>query len=299
MPDPDLRPAAPRARPHERHAVTDRRKKKVELNLTRRDFVKIAATAAGSAVAAQAVTTGPLSPFGELKRQQLRGEARAPEAIEGPRWGMTINLDTCIGCEYCQRACSAVNDVAPDKHWNIVQPDQTETGRKFFFSRPCLHCQHAPCVEVCPVQATYVRDDGIVIMDYDRCIGCRYCEVACPYDARKFNWEERSEENAYVPTWGAPEIPRRPRGVVEKCTFCVHRIDAGLAQGLVPGRDREATPACVNICPVGARVFGDLNDPTSGVSRIVAEQPTLRLREELGTDSNVYYIPAKEEALPA
>jgi len=279
--------------------VTDQRRRKVEIRLTRRDFVKIAATAAGSAVAAQAVTTGPLSPFGELKRQQLRGVVRAPERAEGPRWGMVINLDTCIGCEYCQRACSAVNDVAPDKHWNIVQPDQTETGRKFFFSRPCLHCQHAPCVEVCPVQATYVRDDGIVIMDYDRCIGCRYCEVACPYDVRKFNWEERSDENAYVPTWGAPEIPRRPRGVVEKCTFCVHRIDTGLAQGLVPGRDREATPACVNICPVGARVFGDLNDPTTAVARIVAEQPTLRLREELGTDSSVFYIPPKEETVPA
>ncbi len=288
--------AVPRARPAERNTLTEHRKKKVEFKLTRRDFVKIAATAAGSAVAAQAVTTGPLSPFGELKRQQLRGEPRLPESANGPRWGMTINLDTCIGCNYCTWACNAVNDVFPDKTWNIVQPDQTATRRKFFFSRPCLHCQEAPCVEVCPVQATWVREDGLVMMDYDRCIGCRYCEVACPYDARKFNWEERSEENAYVPTWGAPEVARRPRGVVEKCTFCVQRIDAGLAQGRVPGRDREATPACVNICPVGARVFGDLNDPTSGVSRIVAEQPTLRLREELGTASNVYYIPAKEGA---
>lgn len=276
--------------------MTEKREKKVELNLTRRDFVKVAATAAVSAVAAQAVTTGPLSPFGELKRRQLSGEARAPEAAGRPRWGMIINLDTCIGCEYCQRACSATNDVASDKDWNIVLPDETANGRRFFFSRPCLHCQHAPCVEVCPVQATFVRDDGLVMMDYDRCIGCRYCEVACPYDARKFIWEERTDENALVPTWGVPEVERRPRGVVEKCTFCVHRIDAGLAAGLVPGVDREATPACVNICPVGARVFGDLLDPTSPVSQVIAANPTLRLREELGTESSVYYIPPEGAA---
>jgi len=99
-----------------------------------------------------------------------------------------------------------------------------------------------------------------------------------------------------VPTWGVPEVERRPRGVVEKCTFCVHRIDAGLAAGLVPGVDREATPACVNICPVGARVFGDLLDPNSPVSQVIAANPTLRLREELGTESSVYYIPPEGTA---
>jgi len=273
-----------------------KKKTRVELELTRRDFVKLAATAAGSAVVAQAVTTGPLSPFGELKQRQVAGEPASGHPQGEHHWGMTINLETCIGCEYCQRACSATNDVAADKHWNIVLPDETSNGRRFFFSRPCLHCQHAPCVEVCPVQATFVRDDGLVMMDYDRCIGCRYCEVACPYDARKFNWEERTDENALVPTWGVPEVERRPRGVVEKCTLCVHRIDAGLAAGLVPGVDREATPACVNICPVGARVFGDLLDPNSPVSQVIAANPTLRLREELGTQSSVYYIPPERAA---
>ena len=271
-----------------------KKKTKVELELSRRDFVTVAATAAGSAVVAQAVTTGPLSPFGELKQRQLNGEPAAPHPEGEHHWGMVINLERCIGCEYCQRACSAVNDVAPDKHWNIVVEDETDIGRTFFFSRPCLHCQHAPCVEVCPVQATFVRDDGIVVMDYDRCIGCRYCEVACPYDARKFNWEERTDENEYTPTWGIPEVERRPRGVVEKCTFCIHRIDAGLANELMPGVDREATPACVNVCPVGARTFGDLRDEESEIAHVLESNPTLRLREELGTEPSVYYIPPRE-----
>ncbi|NWG06678.1 MAG: 4Fe-4S dicluster domain-containing protein [Chloroflexi bacterium] len=207
---------------------------------------------------------------------------------------MVISLDQCIGCEYCMRACCATNDVRADEPWNIVVPEKTSGGATFFLSRPCLHCQNAPCVEVCPVKATYHREDGLVVMDYDRCIGCRYCQVACPYDARQFNWEERNDENPYVPTWGDPEVERRPRGVVEKCTFCIHRIDAGLEKGLVPGVDREATPACVNICPVGARTFGNLKDPNSKVSQLIASNPTLRLRDELGTETSVYYIPPKE-----
>jgi Fe-S-cluster-containing dehydrogenase component len=272
------------------------KKTKIKVNLDRRDFAKIIATTAGSSLAAYLVTTGPLSPFSSLKQSQLSLEEERRHATGEHHWGMLIDLNQCIGCEYCLRACSAVNDVATDKPWNIVVEDRTSSGRKFFFSRPCLHCQHAPCVEVCPVKATYVREDGIVIMDYDRCIGCRYCEVACPYDARKFNWEARSDENPYVPTWGVPEVDRRPRGVVEKCTFCVHRIDAGLEQGLTPGEHREATPACVNVCPVGARIFGDLFDPESEIAQVLDARPTTRLRDDLGTQASVYYIPVEEGA---
>jgi Fe-S-cluster-containing dehydrogenase component len=269
---------------------------KIVVELTRRDFLKIAGAAAASVIIAPLITTGALSPFNALKQQTLEGEPIEGEpAISGAhRWGMVINLDTCIGCEYCQRACSATNDVSADRPWNVVIEDRTSGGSTFFLSRPCLHCQNAPCVEVCPVKATTHRKDGLVTMDYNRCFGCRYCEVACPYDARKFNWEDRTDVNAYIPTWGLAEIERRPRGVIEKCTFCVHRIDKGLTAGLTPGEDRDATPACVNICPVHARTFGDLNDPQSPVSRLIAANPTLRLREELGTEPNVYYIPPKE-----
>ena len=273
-----------------------KKKQKVTLDLTRRDFLVMAGTAAGSVVAAQILTTGVLSPFGGLKQRQVTGDEAPEKASSEYHWGMLINLEKCIGCEYCLRSCSATNDVLDDKPWNIVVEDQMENGQTFFFSRPCLHCQDAPCVEVCPVQATYHREDGLVMMDYDRCIGCRYCEVACPYDARKFNWADRTDVNPYIPTWGTAEVPRRPRGVVEKCTFCVHRIDAGLAAGLMPGIDREATPACVNACPVGARVFGNLKDENSKVSQAIANNPTIRLREELGTEPSVYYIPAEKEA---
>lgn len=273
-----------------------KKKQRVTLELNRRDFLVLAGTAAGSVVAAQVLTTGVLSPFSGLKQRQVTGDAAPEKASSEYHWGMVINLEKCIGCAYCQRACSATNDVADDKPWNIVVEDEVDKGHSFFFSRPCLHCQDAPCVEVCPVQATYHREDGLVVMDYDRCIGCRYCEVACPYDARKFNWAERTDVNSYIPTWGIAEVPRRPRGVVEKCTFCIHRIDAGLAHGLMPGVDREATPACVNVCPVGARTFGNLKDPNSKVSQTIANNPTLRLREELGTEPSVYYIPPKKEA---
>jgi Fe-S-cluster-containing dehydrogenase component len=271
-------------------------KQRVKLELTRRDFLVLAGTAAGSVVAAQVLTTGALSPFAGLKQRQVTGEEAPVQAKSEYHWGMVINLEKCIGCQYCQRACSATNDVASDKPWNVVVEDGLDNGRTFFFSRPCLHCQDAPCVEVCPVQATYHRDDGLVVMDYDRCIGCRYCEVACPYDARKFNWKVRDDVNSYIPTWGIAEVPRRPRGVVEKCTFCIQRIDSGLASGLMPGIDREATPACVNVCPVGARTFGNLKDPNSKVSQLIKNSPTLRLREELGTEPSVYYIPPQKEA---
>jgi Fe-S-cluster-containing dehydrogenase component len=270
-----------------------KKKKQYKVNITRRDVLTIAAAATGSAIVAPIITSGPLSPFGSLKQQHLEEETIeiVRNRTDEYHWVMVINLDKCIGCEYCTRACNATNDVKPDKPWNIVVPEKTTDGQLFYFSRPCLHCQHAPCVEVCPVGATYHRNDGLVVMDYDRCIGCRYCEVACPYDARVFNWEARTDENQFIPTWGIAEVERRPRGVVEKCTFCIHRIDEGLKLGLMPGVNREATPACVNVCPVGARTFGNLNDPESEVFELISNNPNIRLRDELGTEPSVYYIP--------
>jgi Fe-S-cluster-containing dehydrogenase component len=162
-----------------------------------------------------------------------------------------------------------------------------------------MQCENAPCVEVCPVKASYYREDGIVMMDYERCIGCRYCEVACPYQARSFNWKAFTEANPVVPEWGQPEVERRPRGVAEKCSFCYQRIDRGLELGLVPGVDPDATPSCVGVCPTRARVFGDLNDPDSEVSRLLASNVHYRLRESLGTNPRVYYLPAQADKMEA
>ncbi len=248
--------------------------------MKRRDFLKLAA--AGAAVA------------GGMRLARL---ASASEGNgESPyKWVMVIDQAKCTGCGYCTNACRAHNDVAPQISWNRVFQTGKVGEKTVYLPRPCMQCEHAPCVEVCMVKASYRRPDGIVMMDYDRCIGCRYCEVACPYNARAFNWETFDGPNPAVPTWGQPEVKRRPRGVVEKCSFCYHRIDRGLTLGLKPGIDEDATPACVVACPVKARTFGDLNDPESTVSKLLANQPSYRLREDLGTMAHVYYLPARDE----
>ncbi|MFP3853626.1 MAG: sulfate reduction electron transfer complex DsrMKJOP subunit DsrO [Anaerolineales bacterium] len=254
-----------------------------EISLDRRTFIK--SLAAGTTILAGM----------SLTRRSAHGSGPAGQSAH--RWAMVIDLGKCNGCGKCTMECQAHNDVPPGIEWNKVIQTGVKNGEPTFLARPCMHCEEAPCVDVCPVGATYHRADGIVMMDYDKCIGCRYCEVACPYHARAFNWETFDGDNPAVPRWGEPEVERRPRGVVEKCSFCFHRIDRGLSLGLVPGVDDEATPACVVGCPSGARVFGDLNDPGSKVSMLLASDPSFRLREDLGTSPRVYYLPARNEKL--
>ena len=248
--------------------------------IQRRDFLKFLAVgtvAAGGlrlATRTSASETGGSSPY---------------------KWAMVIDQEKCSGCGQCTLACRAHNDVSPDISWNRVLEAGQVGDQQVFLPRPCMHCEEAPCVNACMVGASVRRADGIVMMDYDKCIGCRYCEVACPYGARAFNWESFDGPNPAVPEWGSPEVERRPRGVVEKCSFCYQRIDRGLKLGLKPGVDEEATPACVVTCPMGARKFGDLNDPESEVSLLIKDNPYFRLREDLGTSPRVYYLPKREE----
>ena len=263
--------------------------------LTRGDVLKVGAATLAAWGLTEVVIRGPLSV------EAVQGIGNTTHGHSGSsehEWHMGIDLTKCIGCSYCVRACQAVNDVPEEEmRWNIVFPERTEDGVDFFMNRPCQHCAEAPCTRVCPVGATWVREDGIVAMDYERCIGCRYCEVACPYDVRRFNWKKVEAENTLKPQWGEPEVERRPRGVVEKCTFCVQRIDRAMELGLTPGVDDFATPACVEICPVHARVFGDINDPQSPISKFLQEHDTFRLREDWGTQPKVHYVrPVKESA---
>jgi phenylacetyl-CoA:acceptor oxidoreductase subunit 1 len=250
-----------------------------ENNFSRRDFLKL--TAVGVAVAA-----------GTRAIQNVD----ASSGVKGKhQWAMVIDQSKCTGCGYCTLACQAHNDVSPDIQWNKVLDAGEINGEQVYLARPCMQCEHAPCVEVCPVKASYYRDDGIVMMDYDKCIGCRYCQVACPYDARSFNWDKFDGNNPAVPEWGEPEVERRPRGVPEKCAFCYQRIDRGIELGLTPGVDADATPACCVVCPTGARTFGDLNNPNSNVSQILKQHVSYRLRENLGTGCRVYYLPVDGE----
>ena len=213
-----------------------------------------------------------------------------------PYWVMVIDIGKCIGCNLCTYACKAVNDTAPDIFWNVVYTYK-KNGKSYYMPRLCMQCEEPPCVEVCPVGATYKREvDDLVVMDYSKCIGCRYCMAACPYGARYFNWKDYTEKNKYVPKYGSPEVSRRPRGVVEKCTFCYQRLDKAMKKGLVPGIDEEVTPACVVACPTGARRFGNLKlgkvfHPKFGeLSKDEIDKRGFVLKEELGTKPRVIYL---------
>lgn len=212
------------------------------------------------------------------------------------RWGLVIDLQKCIACYSCMISCRQEHFLPAGVFWNRVMV--TEQGaypavHKINLPVLCNHCKEAPCVEVCPTGATSRRDDGIVMVDYDKCIGCRYCLIACPYQQRTF----LDGMKEHFPGQGLTEyelIGRQlypyQKGTVVKCNFCVERVDEGIKKGLKPGLDREATPACVIACPAKARYFGDLDDPDSEVARLIREKKAAPLHPEFGTEPSVHYI---------
>jgi Fe-S-cluster-containing dehydrogenase component len=226
-----------------------------------------------------------------------------------PRWGMVIDLDRCTACQACVVACQAENNLPPPtvedaRHgrsitWMELTPfveGEYPQVKMRLLPRPCMHCDNPPCVKVCPVGATYKSEEGIVGQIFSRCIGCRYCTTACPYTVRYFNWSE--------PQWPEPmkkglnpDVSVRPKGVVEKCTFCHHRLirarDRAAYEGR-PLRPGEYVPACAEACPANAITFGDLDDPSSEVSHQAHSRRAYQLMEDLGTEPKVIYLREKE-----
>jgi molybdopterin-containing oxidoreductase family iron-sulfur binding subunit len=222
-----------------------------------------------------------------------------------PRWGMVIDLNKCTGCGECVAACKMENNVA------IVGPKESARERTMlwmdiltiyegefphvkvrYIPRPCFHCHNPPCTKVCPVRATYLNREGFVTQIYPQCIGCRFCMAACPYTVKSFNW--------YKPKWPEemhaacnPDVSVRPVGVVEKCTFCVHRLQK--VREVAEAEERELgegdyVPACVESCPTQAIYFGDLESHKSEVGELIRNPRAFRLLEDLGTEPKVYYL---------
>ena len=209
------------------------------------------------------------------------------------RYVMAIDLRRCVGCQTCTAACKTANATPPGVQWRRVL--DVESGEfpdvhRSFLPVACMHCANPPCEDVCPTSATKKRNDGLVTIDYDICIGCANCIMACPYEARSIVHESRYAYGSKPIASEAARFDPDRLGVATKCTFCKDRIDLAERTGQVPGRDPEVTPACVNSCISGAMYFGDINDKTSDVSQLLAQTQHFRLHEELGTNPSVYYV---------
>ena len=283
--------------------------------MNRREFIKYAAGLPGGVL----LGTYAWFPFtlrnekeikqGVEKKDKARvADGLGTQANSRNKFTLVIDAGACIGCRTCQWGCKEENNI-PDViappwieifelnakegfmgHASIEELKEGATTAytrspsegKWYLAVQCQHCDNPPCVRVCPVGATYKDRDGFVLMDYDRCIGCRICVVACPYSARRFNWLP----GTLPPDKVNPLVPVRYLGVVEKCTFCVHRVRRG------------ELPRCVEVCPVRARHFGDLNDLQSEVSTLLRAEMGSQLLAELNTKPSLWYIKRGKKWLP-
>ena len=205
---------------------------------------------------------------------------------------MVIDLKKCVGCQTCTIACKQEHGLPASTAWRFVadiEIGEYPNVRRLFLPMQCMHCDEPPCVPVCPTGASRQREDGIVWVHDDACVGCGYCAMACPYQARHLVHEADGYFAAPTPSEAAEARPAR-HGVMTKCNFCKERVDDGLARGLTPGIDPDATPMCSVACIASAIVFGDLDDPESRVSRMIAEGKAQLLMPECGTQPRVYYL---------
>lgn len=250
----------------------------------------------------------------DLQRIMQRLEARCEQEygvrptigdlkpLDGVEFGYALNLTRCIGCRKCAHACIKENnqsrDDANDIEMSYIRVLELNKGAinletsnvyydsakvpqpdKYYMPVQCHQCRQSPCTKVCPVQATWQEKDGLVVVDYNWCIGCRYCMAACPYDARRFNYQKpKIKPDQINPNQDYLSNRIRPKGVVEKCTFCLQRTRAG------------KYPACLEVCPTGARVFGNLLDPNSEINYILKNKRVYILKEDVGTQPRFYYF---------
>lgn len=294
------------------------------MTMQRRDFLRAGLVAAGGAAAGAIAVdrldaAGPesgapggppaaamlaLTPDGELVAAPVRGGATPTtpgydvrRGVPGRGWLMVIDLAACDGCGGCSQSCTKNHFVPPDREWlRIYKMQDSAESAPYWMPRPCFHCDNPPCTRVCPVGATFKRDDGIVLIDNERCIGCRFCMAACPYSVRTFNWSRPNDPPAakargYSPEWGYP----RHVGTAEKCDFCADMAREG------------KLPHCIGACPMGALWFGDENEDavtnshgdTQRLSKLLRDRGAFRQLEELGTKPRVYYLPAVNRQYPA
>ena len=231
------------------------------------------------------------------RRFDVDPEVRDVKPRDGVEFVYALNLSRCVGCRKCVHACVAENNQSRDPEIQYIRVLEMPRGTtdiergNHHYDRPtvpddehyympvqCHQCANPPCVKVCPVEATWQEPDGITVIDYDWCIGCRYCEAACPYWARRFNYAEPElPKEELNPNMSYLSNRPRPKGVMEKCTFCLHRTREG------------KLPACLEVCPVGARKFGNVLDPESEVSWILRTKRVFVLKEDVGTIPRFFY----------
>jgi len=298
--------------------------KQEEINdKSRRDFLKtaavatIAATTCGSVAcscggkkteqAASGEKIKLLSPDGQLveidssyiqahhHHASVVTSAEARNGIPGRKFVMVIDLARCKNARKCVSACQKMHHLPEEKEWlSIKLMKDNETSAPYWFPKTCFHCDNPPCVKVCPVNATFKRQDGLVLIDNERCIGCKFCMAACPYSTRVFNWDEPQQDLDIINMVATPEtsVPSKV-GTVEKCDFCPDMARQGLL------------PDCVSACPNGVFYFGDENedavtngDETVSFTELIRDRSGYRYMEDLGTKPRVYYLPPKDRQFP-
>ena len=217
------------------------------------------------------------------------------KGIAGKKFVMVIDLAKCDGCGKCTEACNKMHYLPKEKEWiQVLEMQDAPKEAPYFFPKPCLHCDDPPCTKVCPVDATFKREDGIVAIDTDRCIGCRFCMAACPYSVRLFNWEEPVKPTIVEMNASPENAFQSKKGCVEKCDFCSHM-----------SRKNEL-PGCVTGCPMDAIYFGDENEDavtnksgqTEKLSQMLEDRAAYRFMDELGTKPRVYYLPPTNRLYP-